>query len=249
MPVELIALGAPAVLLAYAVFGMTGFGAAMVAVPILVQVMPLQLAVPMVVLFDLVCTALVGGSNWRRVCVPELKRIVPWMLLGIGVGVTLLHHLGARWPLIALGSFVLLVCARNLLTRAGAPRPPIARRWVLPFGVAGGVFSALFGTGGPVYTLYLQRRLPEVDQFRATISVVILLSGISRALAFGASGLYAQPAILWLAAALLPVSLLGVFIGSRLRTRVSPAALQRLVLLLLAVAGVAAITRGVMAPA
>ena len=52
MPADLIALAAPVVFIAYVVFGMTGFGAAMVAVPILAQFMPLSVAVPLVVLFD-----------------------------------------------------------------------------------------------------------------------------------------------------------------------------------------------------
>ena len=88
MPADLIALAAPVVFIAYVVFGMTGFGAAMVAVPILAQFMPLSVAVPLVVLFDLACTALVGGRNWRQVSRVELARLFPWMLLGIFLGVT-----------------------------------------------------------------------------------------------------------------------------------------------------------------
>ena len=101
----------------------------------------------------------------------------------------------------------------------------------------GGVFSALFGTGGPIYTIYLSRRIAALDAFRATISVVILASGVVRAGAFAAAGLYGQPAMLKSAALLLPVALAGLYAGSRLRTRVAPARLQRLIFLLLAVAG------------
>ena len=64
----------------------------MVAVPILAQFMPLSVAVPLVVLFDLACTALVGGRNWRQVSRVELARLFPWMLLGIFLGVTLLRR-------------------------------------------------------------------------------------------------------------------------------------------------------------
>ena len=128
MPADLIALAAPVVFIAYVVFGMTGFGAAMVAVPILAQFMPLSVAVPLVVLFDLACTALVGGRNWRQVSRVELARLFPWMLLGIFLGVTLLRNAGARWPLIVLGCFVLTVCARGLKggrapARNRCPRP------------------------------------------------------------------------------------------------------------------------------
>ena len=77
MSADLIALAAPVVFTAYVVFGMTGFGAAMVAVPILAQFLPLSFAVPLVVLFDLACTALVGGRNWRQVSRVELARLFP----------------------------------------------------------------------------------------------------------------------------------------------------------------------------
>ncbi|MGS1105643.1 sulfite exporter TauE/SafE family protein [Achromobacter anxifer] len=248
MPPDTLACAAPVVLVAYVVFGMTGFGAAMVAVPLLVQFMPLPFAVPLVVLFDLACTALVGGSNWRRVSLVELKRLFPWLLLGIALGVTLLHNAGARWPLILLGSFVLAVCIKGLWRARAKPSAPLNTCWALPFGVFGGIFSALFGTGGPIYTIYLSRRLDALDQFRATISVVILASGIIRAAAFGAAGLYAQPEILSAAAVLLPVALIGLYGGSRLRARVSPELLKRAIFVLLAIAGAGAIYRGWVSP-
>lgn len=249
MSAESLAIVAPVVFVAYTVFGMTGFGAAMVAVPVLVQFIPLQFAVPLVVLFDLACTALVGGRNWRRVSLAELGRLFPWMMLGIALGVTLLHDAGARWPLMLLGGFVLAVCLRGLRGSAGNAGAPLTGYWALPYGAFGGVFSALFGTGGPIYTIYLSRRLDALDQFRATISVVILLSAVVRAGAFAAAGLYAQPEILTAAALLLPVSLAGLYAGSRLRTRVSPDMLKRSVFALLAIAGAGAIYRGWMSPA
>jgi hypothetical protein len=248
MPLESLAIAAPVIFLAYAVFGMTGFGAAMVAVPLLVQFLPLQFAVPLVVLFDLVCTALVGGRNWRQVSRGELKRLFPWMLLGIALGVTLLHNAGAKWPLMLLGTFVLAVCIKGLRRAPATTTAPLSGHWAFPFGVFGGIFSALFGTGGPIYTIYLSRRLDALDQFRATISVVILLSGVIRAVAFGSAGLYSQPEILSVAAVLLPVSLLGLFAGSRLRTRVPAEMLKRSIFVLLAIAGAGAIYRGWLSP-
>jgi len=45
--------------------------------------------------------------------------------------------------------------------------------WAMPAGLVGDTFSALFGTGGPIYTMYLSRRLDNSDEFRSTISSVI----------------------------------------------------------------------------
>jgi uncharacterized membrane protein YfcA len=244
-----IGLMAPVVFVAYTIFGLTGFGAAMMAVPILVQLVPLQFAVPLVVLFDLVCTTIVGVRNRRSVSKPELARLFPGLVVGVVIGTTTLDHVAPRWPLIALGVFVIVVSIRNLTASAQAAKAPIAAWWSMPFGVVGGIFSALFGTGGPIYTIYLSRRLDDLDAFRATISVLILLSGISRAIAFGSAGLYARDDILVTAAVLVPVSLAGVFAGSRLRARVDPHLLKRVVFVLLAIAGVGALYRGLTSPA
>lgn len=241
---EIIAFSAPVLLIAYSVFGMTGFGATIIAVPILIQVMPLQFAVPLAVLFDMACTAAVGGSNRRLVSLPELKRLFPWMLIGIALGTILLDKLGTKWPLIALGVFVLAVCARGLLAAQAMPRPSLHPFWARPFGLIGGVFSALFGTGGPIYTIYLARQLTDVDRFRATIAVVILISGITRVVTFGSAGFYSQGSILVIAVALLPIALLGAFVGSKLRARVPQALQKKLILLLLGAAGASALFRG-----
>jgi hypothetical protein len=249
MTAATIGLMAPVVFVAYTIFGMTGFGAAMMAVPILVQLVPLQFAVPLVVLFDLFCTTIVGVRNRRRVSKPELARLFPGLVVGVVIGTTTLNHVAPRWPLIALGAFVIVVSIRNLTASAQAVKAPIGAWWSAPFGVVGGIFSALFGTGGPIYTIYLSRRLDDLDAFRATISVLILLSGISRAVAFGSAGLYARDDILVTAAVLVPVSLAGVFAGSRLRTRIEPHVLKRVVFALLAIAGTGAIYRGWTSPA
>ena len=246
MSPETLAFIAVTITLAYGVFGMTGFGAAMIAVPVLVQSLPLQFAVPMVVLLDLVCTAVVGARNWRSVARDEVLRLLPAMLVGVAIGATVLTGLGPKWPLVTLGVFVLAVTAYTALPTGRLQA--ISAWWAAPLGVTGGVFSALFGTGGPIYTIYLARRLFEPERFRATISMVILASGVTRALSFGAAGLYGQPALLTSAAAALPFCLLGVYVGSRLRHRVAPARMRKVVLLLLACGGCGAIYRGLSIP-
>lgn len=242
---ELVAFLGPTVFLAYAVFGLTGFGAAMVAVPIMVQFVPLMFAVPLVLLFDLLCTSWVGARNWRHVSTAELRRMFPTMLMGIVVGTTVLSGLGPKWPLVSLGTFVLLVSARNLVGSSGGAINRFDGRWAMPFGLIGGVFSALFGTGGPIYTIYLSRRLPDLKQFRATISVIILSSGIIRVVAFGMAGLYAKDSILLTALGLLPFCLAGLYIGSRLSTCVAPERVKKWTFVLLAAAGAGVLYRGI----
>ncbi len=228
---------------AYVVFGLTGFGAAMVAVPVLVQFIPLHQAVPLLLLLDLVATTLVGFRNWKNVATSEVLRLFPFMLLGVFVGASVLANFQSKWLLVGLGVFVMGMAVRSLLT-INSRFECIRRVWAVPAGVVGGIFGAIFGTGGPVYTMYLSRRLVDVDQFRTTIASVIFVSALVRVVAFSVTGLLQQESLMVVAALALPFSLAGLAIGSQLRRRVSGAAVKRLLFVFLAAGGAGVIYRG-----
>ncbi|MFL6676141.1 MAG: TSUP family transporter, partial [Massilia sp.] len=150
---DTVALLALIVILAYAVFGLTGFGSSITAMPLLVQLIPLKMAVPMMLIFDLCAGLLMGLKNRRVVDRKELLRLVPFMLVGMVLGVVVLVKAPERLLLLTLGVFILAYSAWSLLFRPDVQ--PIGSRWSMPLGIAGGVFTALFGTGGPIYTIYL----------------------------------------------------------------------------------------------
>ena len=242
MSVDALAWVLLAIGLAYVVFGLTGFGGALVAVPLLVQVMPLHDAVPLVLLMDMVCTPIIGVGNHHRVAWPELRRLVPAMLLGVALGATLLASHRSGWLMAALGLFVLFMALRGLL-QVNKVQAPVGTGWAAPAGLVGGISGALFGMGGPIYTMYLARRLPEADDLRATTAMVVLVSSVVRVSAFVVAGLMGS-AGLWKTAALaMPFCLLGLFVGTRLRLRFQAQGLRRLVYLLLVASGVSVLYR------
>ena len=229
------------VLLAYMVVGTTGFGASITAVPLLVLLLPLTTVVPMMVVFDLCAGLLLGGRNFGSVNRRELLRLLPFMLIGIVLGVTLLVSAPERFLLLTLGVAVLCYAAWSLWGRQ--PTSPIAPFWSMPLGTVGGVFSALFGTGGPIYTIYLARRIQDKHHLRATISTLIFVSALARFAALLAAGVYARPELLILTALLLPCMLGGLFVGSRLHHRLPAKQVVRLIWALLLVSSTTLIWR------
>lgn len=223
------------VLLAYSVFGLTGFGANVVALPLLAHVLPLKFAVPMLLVLDLFTASALGLKNRKRIQWHEMQRLLPWLLLGMLIGVTLLSKAPESVLLGCLGTFVLAYAGWSLLSK-GPPRPT-STRWALPAGLVGGTFTALFGTGGPVYTLYLARRLADVADLRATLGGIVFGSALVRLVLFTAGGFYSQAGLLTLAAVLVPCAFAGYLIGSRMHTRLSPQRLVQAVWLLLVVSG------------
>ncbi len=229
------------VTMAYTVFGLGGFGANIVGLPLLVHWLPLRFAVPMMLVFDLCVAAVLGYRARRLLDRHELLRLMPLLLVGMVAGVTLLSQADERWLLLVLGLFVLSYAAWSLLNKV--PPAPVSPMWAMPAGLVGGVFTALYGTGGPIYTIYLARRLADKSVLRATIGVLVFSTATIRLLLFTGGGFYAQRGLLPLAAGLLPCALLGYLIGSRLHHRLSGARAVQAVWLLLIGSGASLVWR------
>jgi uncharacterized membrane protein YfcA len=242
LPGATLGLAALIVILAYTVYGLTGFGSSITAIPLLAQLVPLRLAVPLMLIFDLCVGVLMGLSNRKVIDRGELRRLLPFMLLGMLLGVTLLVKAPERVLLLLLGVFVLAYSAWSLLLNPAVR--PLSTRWAAPLGTLGGIFTALFGTGGPIYTIYLARRLPDKTVLRATISGLIFVSALARLVLFTGAGLYAQPHVLPLAAALLPCALLGLWFGHQLHHRLPQQRVVQIVWAILIVGGTSLIWRG-----
>lgn len=235
LPWPELALAAFSVALGYGVFGFSGFGTNVVALPLLAYVMPLRMAVPMLLLLDLLSTTLLGARSWRQVQWRELRKLAPFLLVGMACGGVLLTRADERLLLGVLGAFLAAYALWSLLGRV---RPaPLSPRWAVPAGLIGGVFTSLFGTGGVIYTVYLVRRISDTSLLRATLGVLILGTSLVRLAMFTGGGLYAQPGLLTLAAVLAPCALLGYLTGAHLHQRVPQDRVRLAIWLLLLVNG------------
>jgi uncharacterized protein len=237
-----LAAACAAITLAYTVFGFSGFGANLVALPLLAHMMSLRFAVPLLVVLDLFSASLMGLKNRRLIDVAELKRLTPTLLIGLGLGLVVLQHAAERWLLVLLGAFVAGFALLSLFGHA--PRQPASPRWAWPAGLAGGIFSAIFGTGGPVYTLYLACRITDTARLRATIGALILGTAVVRLVLFASSGFFEQPGLPALAALGVPCAIVGYLIGSRVHARLPQAQVRRAIWVLLLASGASLLVRG-----
>jgi uncharacterized protein len=225
----------------YTVYGLTGFGSSVTAMPLLVLLIPLRMAVPLMLVFDLVSGLLLGLKNRRFIEKREALRLIPFMLAGMAIGVLALVRAPEHLLLLVLGLFILCYSGWSLLVH-GKPRP-LASAWAGPFGVVGGMFTALFGTGGPFYTIFLTRRLHDKLTLRATISGVLLFSAVARLVLFTGAGLYRQATLPLLAAVLLPFALGGLYLGNRLHQWMPAERVRQAVWVVLIAGGVSLVLR------
>lgn len=230
-------LAASVILLAYLVRGVSGFGSALVAVPLLAHFLPLTFVVPWIALMDVLGSVVLArqGQRGGHIEWSEVRWLLPAAMLGVVLGIQLLVSLPEAWLLGALGIFVVTFGLRNVLGLHS--EKPIPRWWALPTGIVGGAISALFSTGGPPFVIYLGHRLPDKSRFRATLSTLFMLEGAIRVAGLVAFGLYWQANMLTYLLAGLPLMLAGLWLGHRIHVGLNQRQMALAIGLLLLVSG------------
>jgi hypothetical protein len=223
------------------IFGITGFGAALVTIPLATHVVPLQFALALFVLADLGAALMVGLENPKNAVRGEWTRLVPMILAGTALGVTLLVNLPRQAGMLLLGIFVVAFAVFTLLPhgRARVVRPG----WAWVAGLAGGITSTIFGAGGPPYAIYLSQRGLTKEQFRATLGFATMTSISLRVIAFALTGLLVDREVWLKALFVVPACLAGIWVSRRIFRRLSREALMRAVALLLLASGTSLIFR------
>ena len=234
------ACAALVILLAYVVRGIAGFGSGLIAVPLLSVMSPVRMVVPVVVSLDYVCSGVQSVRNLGRVVWREQLTLLPFSLIGIALGLVVMRGVSTTVLSRALGGFVIVYAAYQLL-----PLPPLRgpRLAAIACGLLGGLVGTLFGTGGPFYAIYFNLRGLDKAEFRATFATNFLIDGGVRLVGYAVAGLYGWGTLEWTVVAL-PIMTAGLYVGGRIHLGLSQRAFVRLVSLILVVSGAALLLRG-----
>jgi uncharacterized membrane protein YfcA len=223
------------------IFGVTGFGSALVTIPLATHVVPLKFALALFAVADLLSALRVGLENPKNAVRAEWTRLVPMIVAGTALGVTVLVNLPRATGMALLGAFVLSYAVYSLVRR-GQPRT-VSSRWAWLAGAAGGLTSTLFGAGGPPYAIYLSMRGLTKEQFRATMGFATITSIGLRVVAFLLTGLLLDKEV-WMAAAfVIPAVLAGLYVAGKVFSRMPREMLMRAVAVLLVVSGASLLWR------
>ncbi len=217
------------------VYGVTGFGSALITIPLASLVYPLPFVLAVFALLDVVNTLRVGLAEPRAIVQAEAKRLIPSCVLGVGIGTLLLTGLRTQILLLALGLFVAGFALYSLLVPEGTLR--IGGQWGYLAGFAGGITSAIFGAGGPPYAIYLSLRPYGKRELRATLAATSVVSVGARIVAFAVGGLLSSRTVWFTALPLMPVILGSLWLANLVHTALSRQLVLRMIRVLLVVAG------------
>lgn len=237
----LLLLAPVVVVVAYTVFGLSGFGSTVISVPILAHFLPVAYLVPLMALLDLVSAVFIGTKGREEISKPELKRLIPFMFMGFVVGVTLLVSVPESYLRTALGIFAIAVGVNSIVNPV--VHKTISALWSVPAGIAGGAIATVFGAGGPIYATYLSGRLRDKGELRATISALISISSFTRAVVYAVSGLLLNVATLAGSLVLAPFVWLGLKLGGRIHVGLTQEQMRRAIGALLLLTGSSLLVR------
>jgi uncharacterized membrane protein YfcA len=196
-----------------------GFGEALLAVPLVAFVLPVDVAAPVAVLVSITVAAVVLASDWRHVQVGAAMRLTAFTLLGVPLGLWALRTVPEPIVKGALGAVVAGFAAFSLWRRQPFRLENDRLAWL--FGVSAGVLGGAYGMNGPPLVVYGALRGWTPERFRATLQGYFLPASVVGMLGYLAAGLWtAQVNRYYLLS--LPAILLAIPIGRLINTRLDP---------------------------
>lgn len=231
------------VIISYAIRGSAGFGG--ITVPLLTWVLSLKTVVPMVTFLGVISSIAILRTDHRHVVWRDLWRLLPWIVLGVAIGVYFFKILDAATLARILGGVVLAYGGYALLMTW---RPP--GKMTLPMyaitpvaGTFAGFIGTMFGSmAGMFFAIYLDILRHSRDAFRATVAAILFALGILRGGAYIAAGEFTRDVLIACAVAL-PMMALGIFIGNRIHANLNDVTFKRLVAVLLIISGLPLLLR------
>jgi len=216
---------------AFAVRSAAGFGAVLIAMPMLAFVLPISTAVSVTTALTAITSVHEVSRDWRRVAWRHFMIMALYSAIGIGLGFYFINMLEEHALRRSLGVFLILYSIYALAT-ANASRT-VSARWrgalAAGTGIAGGLLGTLFGAGvGPIYVLYFSTLRLEKEIFRVTMSTVVLLGGAARIAGYASLGFYERSTIALIAVGL-PIVGVGSWLGDRVILRLDPRMFSRLI--------------------
>jgi uncharacterized membrane protein YfcA len=226
------------IVLAYRVRGSTGFGSA-AAMPLLALVVPLKVLVPVWTLLGVASSVTIVVRDYRQIAFAELLRTVPAGLIGIAAGLYLFKTLDTRTLTLGLGALVVAYGCYALWMTTRPPAKPRSSPLLAPVaGFLGGAVGTTFGTMASIfYAIYFDAIRLAKENFRATMSAMMLTLSVVRGAGYFVVGEFGRDALIAFAFAF-PMMLLGIFIGDRFHGDMDELTFRRVIAVVLLVSGV-----------
>src|SRR5579859_1870165 len=142
-----------------------GFGEALIAVPLLALLIPVEVAVPLAVLVSITVAAVIIVQDWQHVHFASAWRLVISTLFGIPFGLWLLTAVAEPVVKAVLAVVIVAFSIFCLIGRSRVELKDERLAWV--FGFFAGILGGAYGMNGPPLVIYGALRHWSPERLRA----------------------------------------------------------------------------------
>lgn len=215
--------------------GMAGFGAAMVAMPLVTPFVDFSVAVPSCTLIVLTLNFQVGWTFRKHIQYQYLKGIFYGALPGVILSVFILAAISENYLKAAMGAFIAAYALWSLFyekEKQGSIHPA----WGYVSGVLSSSLGMAFGFNGPPLAAYVAYCGCPAKSVKGILGAGFIITGIFIVLAKAVTGQVTQAVLLTYAAAT-PAVIVGSKLGILLSSRLTENSFRKLLFVALAAMG------------
>jgi uncharacterized membrane protein YfcA len=197
-----------------------GFGEALIAVPLLSFILPLDIAVPMSVMLSVAIALLVVIQDHKKIDLQSAKDLVLAALIGLPIGLCVLLYGNDILIKISLG-LLLIGYAIYALTAKDTALKNTGNNtlWLWICGIASGVLGGAFGINGPPLVIYGKMKGWNPSEFRATLQGYFLPVSFISVIGYFFKDLITEEVLLYFLKSI-PVMIPAIYIGRWLNQRI-----------------------------
>lgn len=166
-----------------------GFGESLVAVPLFLFFLPVEIAVPLSVMLSIVIALVVVIQDHSKIHFDSAKWLILYAIFGIPIGIAILIYGTELIIKAGLGVLIITYSCYSLLSKSSKTLVKDNKLWLFGCGFLSGILGGAYGLNGPPLVVYGKMRQWNPKQFRATLQAYFLPVSLISVAGYYAKGL------------------------------------------------------------
>jgi len=189
-----------------------GFGESLVAVPLFLLFLPVEVAVPLSVLLSVIIALVVVVQDHRKIHFSSAKWLILFAIPGIPLGIIILLYGSELLVKTGLGALMILYSLYALFGKNSIRLQKDSTCWLFLCGFFSGVFGGAYGINGPPLVVYGNMRRWNAQHFRATLQAYFLPASFIGIIGYVFKGLVSGVVLRYFLISL-PAAIPAIFLG------------------------------------
>jgi len=197
-----------------------GFGESLIAVPLLLLFLPVEVAVPLSVMLSITIALVVVIQDYKKIHFYSAKWLIIYAIPGIPIGIAVLVFGSEFLVKIGLGVLIILYSFYALFVKKSKPLKGDNKLWLFVCGFLSGILGGAYGLNGPPLVVYGNKRQWTAKHFRVTLQAYFLPVSLISAIGYYAKGLITTEVTDYFLVSLLtavPAIFLGRYLNHQLK--------------------------------